>query len=119
MELHLHNSDCIVVKDSWDIFRGELVRCVTDEETSLSHCTIADDDAPMPSVSVMSSSLSTYTALLRPPVLGWEECRVFLAWLARSVSLWVLDCSAQYSIALSLTSFLDPGLDTSRKRSNA
>jgi hypothetical protein len=41
-----HDGDGIVVEDSGDIFRGELVGGIADEETSLADCTIADDDAP-------------------------------------------------------------------------
>src|ERR1700722_13318054 len=38
-----HHSDCIVIKDCWDVFGRELIGSVTDEKTSLSNCTVADD----------------------------------------------------------------------------
>jgi phage terminase large subunit-like protein len=41
-----HNSDGVVVEDCGHVFRRELVRGVTDEETCLADRTVADDDAP-------------------------------------------------------------------------
>jgi hypothetical protein len=38
-----HDSNGIVIEDGWDIFGGEFVGRVTDEETSLSHSTITDN----------------------------------------------------------------------------
>ena len=42
----LHNSDSIVVEDSGYVFRRELVCGVADQETSLSHRTVAYHDTP-------------------------------------------------------------------------
>jgi len=41
----LHDSNSIVVEDGWDVFRRELVGRVRDEQASLSHSSIAHDDA--------------------------------------------------------------------------
>lgn len=41
-----HNRNCVIVKDGRDIFRRELVRCITDEKTGLADGTVTDDDAP-------------------------------------------------------------------------
>jgi hypothetical protein len=41
-----HNGHGVVVEDGGNIFRGELVGGIADEETSLADCTIADDDTP-------------------------------------------------------------------------
>jgi hypothetical protein len=41
-----HNGDGVVVEDGGDIFRGELVRGVTNEQTCLADGTVTDDDAP-------------------------------------------------------------------------
>jgi hypothetical protein len=41
----LHDSNCIIVKDSRDVFGREFVCCVADEETSLAHRTVTDDHA--------------------------------------------------------------------------
>lgn len=41
-----HHRDGVVIEDSRNIFGGELVCCVADEEASLSNGTVADDDAP-------------------------------------------------------------------------
>jgi hypothetical protein len=38
-----HDSNGIVIEDGWDIFGGEFVGCVTDEETGLAHSTITDN----------------------------------------------------------------------------
>ena len=42
----LHDGHGIVVEYGGDVFRGELVGGVADEQTCLSDCTVADDDAP-------------------------------------------------------------------------
>jgi hypothetical protein len=44
--IDLHDGDGIVVEDGRDIFGGELVCCVRDQKTGLSHGTISDDDTP-------------------------------------------------------------------------
>lgn len=41
-----HDGDGVVVKYSGDIFRGELVGGVTDEQTCLANGTVADYDTP-------------------------------------------------------------------------
>lgn len=41
----LHDCDGVVVEDCGDIFGGELVGGVTDEETCLSDRTVTDDNA--------------------------------------------------------------------------
>lgn len=41
-----HYGDGVVIEHGGNIFRGKLVRGVTDEETCLADSTIADDDAP-------------------------------------------------------------------------
>lgn len=41
-----HDGDGVVIEDGGDIFRGELVGGVADEQTCLSDSTVADDDAP-------------------------------------------------------------------------
>jgi hypothetical protein len=41
-----HNGHGVVVEDGRDIFRGELVRGVTDKKTCLADSTVTDDDAP-------------------------------------------------------------------------
>ena len=41
-----HNGHGIVVEYGGNVFRGELVRGIADEQTCLSDCTVADDDAP-------------------------------------------------------------------------
>jgi hypothetical protein len=38
-----HNGNGIVIEDGWDIFGGEFVGRVTDEETCLAHSTITDN----------------------------------------------------------------------------
>lgn len=56
-ESHLHDSDGIVVKDGWDVFRGKLVGGVTDKETRLSDSTVTDNDTSVASeVSAMSQN---------------------------------------------------------------
>jgi hypothetical protein len=40
----IHHRDGIIIKNGRNVFRGELVCCVTDEEASLSYSTIADDN---------------------------------------------------------------------------
>ena len=52
----LHDSDGIVVKDGGDVFGGELVGRVADQETCLPDSTVANDDA--------SDSWSTTSALM-------------------------------------------------------
>lgn len=42
----LHDSDRIVVKNGRDVFGGELVGCVADEEACLPDSSVANDDAP-------------------------------------------------------------------------
>lgn len=42
----LHDGNRIVVKNRGDIFRGELVCCVGDEQTCLSHRTVTNHDTP-------------------------------------------------------------------------
>lgn len=42
-----HYRNGIVIEDGGNVFRGELVRRVADEETCLSDGTVADDDAPV------------------------------------------------------------------------
>ncbi len=42
----LHNGDRIVVEDCWDIFRGEFIGGIGDEEARLADSTVADYDAP-------------------------------------------------------------------------
>jgi hypothetical protein len=41
-----HNGDGVVVEDGGDIFRGELVGGITNEQTCLADGTVTDDDAP-------------------------------------------------------------------------
>lgn len=41
-----HNGHGVVVEDSRDIFRGEFVCRVADEETCLADSTVTDDDTP-------------------------------------------------------------------------
>lgn len=41
-----HNSDSIVIEDSRDVFGGELVCRVADEQACLSDSTVADDNTP-------------------------------------------------------------------------
>jgi hypothetical protein len=41
-----HDGDGVVVEDGGDIFRGELVGGVTDEQTCLANGTVADYDTP-------------------------------------------------------------------------
>lgn len=41
-----HNGHGVVVEDGRDIFRGELVCRVADEETCLADGTVTDDDTP-------------------------------------------------------------------------
>lgn len=43
---HSHDGDGVVVKDSRDIFRGELVGGVADQKAGLADRTVADDNAP-------------------------------------------------------------------------
>lgn len=52
----LHDSDGIVVKDGGDVFGGELVGRVADQETRLPDSTVANDDA--------SDSWSAMSALM-------------------------------------------------------
>lgn len=42
----LHDSNRIVVEDRRNIFRGEFVCCVRDEQTCLSHSTVSNHDTP-------------------------------------------------------------------------
>lgn len=44
-ELCLHDSDGVVVKYCGNVFGGELVGSVTDEQTCLAHSTVTDDNA--------------------------------------------------------------------------
>jgi hypothetical protein len=46
VEHDLHHSHGVVVKYGGDIFGGELVGCVGDEQASLTDGTVADDDTP-------------------------------------------------------------------------
>jgi hypothetical protein len=41
-----HNSNSIVIEDGWDVFGGELVGGVANEQTGLAHGTITDDHTP-------------------------------------------------------------------------
>lgn len=43
---NVHDGDGIVVENCRHIFRGELIRCIADEETCLSNGTVTDDYAP-------------------------------------------------------------------------
>jgi hypothetical protein len=43
----IHDGDGIVIEDGRDVFGGEFVGGVADEETCLSHGTVTDDNAPM------------------------------------------------------------------------
>lgn len=40
-----HYGDRIIIEDSGDVFRRELIRRVTDEETCLANGTVANDNA--------------------------------------------------------------------------
>lgn len=51
-----HHRDGVVIENGRDIFRGELVCCVADEETSLSNGTVADDYAPRKQAQRVSSN---------------------------------------------------------------
>lgn len=42
---HSHDGDGVVVEDCRDIFRGEFVGSVANEETGLANGTVADDNA--------------------------------------------------------------------------
>lgn len=42
----LHHGHGVVVKDGGDIFRGELVGCVGDEQAGLADCTVPHHDTP-------------------------------------------------------------------------
>lgn len=44
--MDLHHGHGVVVKDGGDIFRRELVGCVRDEQTGLSHSTVPNHDTP-------------------------------------------------------------------------
>lgn len=44
--MHSHNGDGVVVENSRNIFGGELVGRVANEQAGLADGTIADDDAP-------------------------------------------------------------------------
>lgn len=46
MEHDLHHGHGVVVEDGGDIFGGELVGCVGDEQASLTHGTVTDHDTP-------------------------------------------------------------------------
>lgn len=48
---NLHDSHGVVVKDGGDIFRGELVGCVGDEQTGLSDSTVPHHDTSAVGVS--------------------------------------------------------------------
>jgi hypothetical protein len=72
-----HNSDGVVVEDGGDIFRGELVRGITNEQTCLADGTVTDDDAPAgDGVSIRAQCAAgagpdgARTLLWRPPWLG-------------------------------------------------
>lgn len=67
-----HNGDSVVVEDRGDIFRRELIRGVTDEETCLADSTVANNDAPMGRV--VSVCLSAWRT--RHGRLG--RCRTYL-----------------------------------------
>jgi hypothetical protein len=41
-----HHSNGIVIEDGWDVFGGELVGGVANEQTGLAHGTITDDHTP-------------------------------------------------------------------------
>ena len=47
----LHHGHGVVVEDGRDIFRGELVGCVRDEQAGLSHSTVPHHDTPGGSIS--------------------------------------------------------------------
>ena len=42
----VHDSNGIVIEDGRDVFRGEFVGRVADEETCLADSTVTDDDTP-------------------------------------------------------------------------
>lgn len=46
LELNLHDSDSIVVKDGGDILGGELVCGVRDQQAGLADSTVTNDDTP-------------------------------------------------------------------------
>ena len=58
--MDLHNSDSIVVKDCWDVFRGKLVRCIRDKQTCFTDSTVPDHNTP--------SSMSVSTMLCFTPI---------------------------------------------------
>jgi hypothetical protein len=41
-----HNGDGVIVEDCWDIFGGEFIGRVADEETGLAHGTVTNNHAP-------------------------------------------------------------------------
>ena len=45
MGINSHDCDRVVVKDCWDVFGGEFVGSVANEEAGLANCTIANNDA--------------------------------------------------------------------------
>lgn len=40
----LHDRDSVIIKDGWDVFGGEFVCCVGDEQAGFAYGAIADDD---------------------------------------------------------------------------
>ena len=46
-KLHLHNSNGIVIKYRWNIFRGESIRSVTNQEAGFANRSVSDDNAPI------------------------------------------------------------------------
>lgn len=53
-----HYRHCIIIKDCRDIFRGEFVGGVRDEQARLSHCTVTNNNTPVYFVSIRATERS-------------------------------------------------------------